>query len=137
MKTVVKVRLGEEPEIKKHNVHGEMLEVVNLTGYVYDPNAKENERGQKLGIPVAIVAWKENAQRLATKKKGDYFTFVGQARRISYTPGGRSSGNKPVAVMGFTVVFIDETNTLDKQLTSLLKMYMDGKINSIADIEEE
>ncbi|NLD50690.1 MAG: hypothetical protein GX660_26410, partial [Clostridiaceae bacterium] len=117
---------------------GKEVSVVNTTVYAYDPNGKTiNDKGTKQGIPVPIVAWGDKAEHISGMDKGDMLTFSGQAKGIERIPGGPNSGNKPIVQMAYTVNRIDETNTIDKQISSMLIDYNKGEIDQLYEVKEQ
>lgn len=129
MRTVIKGRLGNKPELRNvETAKGEKFQAVNFTLYVTDPT-KKNDEGFFSSVPFQMSAYNERAVAISMMEPGDWVTGVADLRSRS-VPKEKGSEEK-ITVPIWNMTKIDKNNELANQQTRLMTAYVRGEIGSL------
>lgn len=129
MKTVIKGRLGNKPELRNvETAKGEKFQAVNFTLYVMDPT-KKNDEGYFSSIPFQVTAYNDRAVAISKMEPGDWVTGVADLRSRSIPKEKGSEERITVPIWNMTK--IDKNNELADQQTRLMTAYVRGEIDSL------
>lgn len=126
MKTAIKGRLGNKPELNEvKTAKGEKFKVVRFTLFVADATRK-TEKDFMATAPFRMTAYNERAETISKMEPGDILTGIADLRVKTIQEDGQDT---TIAVWNMTK--IDPENKLAEQQTKLITAYGKGDIDNL------
>lgn len=107
--------LAKDPSIKEVKKGDETLLVSNNAIYIKTQEGRAD-------IPVNISGWGDVAKEMQNFKKGSSIHFIGSPNDSQYK---NEAMQKPITTLGFTVLKIDHSKELMKEVDQLLSKYLE------------